>query len=111
MEQIRPKPLSDTSVFFRAIAGFAVAALVMLGFARIVYIFVAPGGWLSQIFDRSLPGGLAAILALLVIGMCVKLMHNLVPAGNRIRYSEAFAYGFAAAGAIYSIEYLVKGGL
>jgi len=111
MEHVRLKPASDTSAFFQAIAGLAVVALVMLGVGGTVYNLVAPGGWLSQVFGRSLAGGLAAILALLVIGLCVKLTHNLISVGNRNRYSEAFVYGFAAAGAIYALQYFIKGGL
>ncbi len=111
MEHIRYKPASDTSAFFQAIAGFAVAALVMLGIGGTVYYLVAPGGWLAQVFGRSLAGGMAAILALLVIGLCVQLTHKLIPVASRNRYSEMFVYGFAAAGAIYAFEYLIKGGL
>lgn len=111
MEHVRRKPPSDSSVFFRAIAGCAVAVLVMLGVGGSVYYLVGPGGWLAQVFDRSVAGGLAAVLALLVIGACVKLTRHLISVGNRNRYSEAFAYGFAAAGAVYAFEYLFKGGL
>jgi len=110
MEHVRHKPGSDTSAFFQAIAGFAVAALVMLGVGGSVYNLVAPGGWLAQVFGRSLAGGLAAILALFIVGVCVKMTHKLVSAGSGIRYSEMFVYGFAATGAVYAFEYLIKGG-
>ena len=111
MEHVGHKPASDTSAFFQAIAGFAVAALVMLGVGGTVYNLVAPGGWLAQVFGRSMAGGLAAILALLIVSVCVQLTNRMLPAGTRNRYSELFAYGFAATGAIYAFEYLIRGGL
>src|SRR4029079_8658973 len=111
MEHVNYKPAGDTSAFFQAIAGFAVAVLVMVGIGGSVYSMVAPGGWLAQVFERSFAGGLAAILALLVIGLCVKLTHKLISAGDRNRYSELFVYCFAAVGAIYAFQYFVKGGL
>ena len=111
MDFVRYRPVNDTRAFLHAIAGFAVAALVMLGVGGSVYHLVAPGGGLAQVFNRSLAGGLAAILALLIIGLCVQLTHKLVSAGTRNRYSEMFVYGFAAAGVVYALQYLVKGGL
>jgi hypothetical protein len=111
MEHVRYKPASDASAFFQAIAGFAVAALVMLGVGGTVYNLVAPGGWLAQAFGRSLAGGLAAILALLIVGVCMKMTHKLISVGSRNRYSEMFVYGFAATGAIYAFEYLIRGWL
>ena len=77
MEHVRRAPTSDTSAFFQAIAGFAVAALVMLGVGGTLYHFVAPGGLLGRVFDRSLAGGLAAILALLIAGA---MLYNTTPA-------------------------------
>ena len=110
MEQVRLRPIGDTGEFAKAIAGFAVATLVMFGVGGTVYNLVAPGGWLAGIFGRSLAGGLAAILALLIVGLCVKLTYNLLSVGERSRYLEVFAYGFAASGAIYAFPFLGKGG-
>ena len=111
MEHVRVKPVSDTSAFFQAIAGFVVAALVMLGVGGTVYNLVAPGGWLAGIFGRSLAGGMAAILALLIIGLCAWLTRNWISVGRRNRHSEFFVYGFAAVGALYAFQLLTKGGL
>ena len=111
MEHVRHKPASDTSAFFQAIAGVAVAMLVMLGVGGTAYNLVMPGGRLAQVFSRNLAGGLAAILALLIVGLCARLMHGLISAVGRNRYTEMFIYGFAAAGAIYAFQYLVNGGL
>ena len=101
------KPLSDTSTFFHAIAGMAIAVLVMVGVAGTVYKLVAPGGWFAQLFERSLAGGMGAILALLVIGLCAFLTQAWVSVTNRNRYSALFVYLFAAAGALYSVELLI----
>ena len=110
MEQVRTKHLSDTSAFFHAIAGAAIAVLVMLGVGGTVYKLVAPGGWLAVAFGRSVAGGLAAVLALLIIGVCAWLTRDLFSVRARNRHSEAFVYGFAAVGAIYAVQILVKGG-
>lgn len=110
MEHVRTKPASDTSAFFQAIAGVAVAALVMLGVGGTAYNLLVPGGWLAQVFSRSLAGGLAAILAFLIMGLCAKSAYKLNSTGSRNRFSEVFVYGFAAAGAIYALGYLVHGG-
>jgi len=111
MEHVRVKHVSDTSVFFQAVAGFAIAVLVMLGVGGTVYHLVAPGGWLAQAFGRSVAGGMASVLALLIIGLCAWLARHWIPVGGRNRHAGLFVYGFAAAGACYAIEIVTKGGL
>jgi protein-S-isoprenylcysteine O-methyltransferase Ste14 len=111
MEHIRVKPVSDTSAFFQAIAGFAVAMLVMLGVGGTVYRMLAPGGWFAHLFGRSLAGGLAAVLALLIIGLCAWLARTWISIGARNRHADLFVYGFAVAGAFYAIEIFSKGTL
>lgn len=110
MEQVRAKRISDTSAFFHAIGGVAIAALVMLGVGGTVYNLVAPDGWLARAFDRSLAGGMAAMLALLIIALCAWLTRSWVSIGVRNRHPELFVYGFAAVGAVYAVQFLVKGG-
>ena len=114
MEHVRTKHVSagsgDTAAFFQAIAGFAIAVLVMLGVGGTVYNLVAPGGWLAQLFGRSLAGGLAAVLAFMIIGMCAWLARSWVSVVSRNRHSDLFVYGFAAAGACYALEIFSKGG-
>lgn len=109
MEQLRAKQISDTSAFFQAIAGFMVAALVMLGVGGTVYKLVAPDGWLAQLFGRSLAGGLAAVLAFMIIGLGAWLARSWVSIGSRNRHADLFVYGFATTGAIYAIGILNKG--
>jgi len=111
MEHVRVKHVSDTSAFFQAIVGFAVAALVMLGVGGTVYHLVAPGGWLALIFGRSLAGGLAAVLAFLIIGLCAWLARSWISVGARNRHSDLFVYGFVVAGVFYAIEIFTKGAL
>lgn len=111
MEQVKLKPLGDLAHLLQAIAGFAVATLVMLGVGGTVYNLVAPGGWLAGVFGRNLAGGMAAVLAFIIIGACLWLARDWIPARDRNRYSELFVYGFAAAGMMYFVELVLKGGL
>jgi hypothetical protein len=107
MQNARLKHVSDTSEFFQAAAGFAIAALVMLGVGGTVYNLIAPGGWFAQVFGRSLAGGLAVLLAFMMIGLCLWLTRSWISVRSRNRYSEVFVYLFAAAGALYSVELLI----
>jgi len=111
MEQVRTKPLSDSGIFFRAIAGFAIVALVMLGVGGTVYNLVAPDGWLVRAFDRSIAGGMAAVLALMIIALSAWMTRSWVSISSRNRHPELFVYGFAAVGAVYAIQFLIRGGL
>jgi hypothetical protein len=111
MEQVRTKHLSDTSAFFHAIGGLMIAALVMLGVGGTVYNLVSPGGWLAHAFGRSLAGGMAAVLALLIIAACAWVTRSWISIGARNRHPELFVYGFAFVGAIYAVQFLVKGGV
>jgi hypothetical protein len=107
VQHTKLKPISDTSAFFHAIAGCAIALLVMVGVAGTVYHLVSPGGWVGQLFNRSLAGGMAGILAFMVIGLCAFLTQTWVSVTNRNRFSEVFVYLFAAAGALYCVELFI----
>lgn len=107
----RLKHASDTSVFFQALAGFAISVLVMLGIGGTVYKLVGPGGWLAQLFGRSIAGGFGAILAFLVIGLCFWVTRGWISVSSRNRYSELPVYIFAGAGAIYAVQIFMKGGV
>jgi hypothetical protein len=110
MEQARPKSLSDLAILGRALVGFAVATLVMLGVGGTVYNLAAPGGWLAGVFGRNLAVGMAAALPFLAIGACLWLAREWIPVRARNRSSELFVYGFAAAGVLYFVELILKGG-
>jgi hypothetical protein len=107
MSNAKIKQISDTSAFFRSLAGFAIAALVMLGAGGTIYHLVAPGGWLAHLFGRSLAGGLAATLAFLLIGVCAWLLRAWTSITQRNHYSELFVYVFAGTGAIYAVQILM----
>ena len=102
----RLKAAGDFVVFVQTIVGFAVAALVMIGVGGSVYYLVAPGGLLSQVFGRSVAGGLAAVLAFLVIGLCAWMTRAWISIVQRNRYSELFVWFFAGIGAIYAVRML-----
>ena len=102
------KPISDTSVFLRSIVGFAIAAMVVVGIGGSVYKLLAPGGWLAQLFGRSVAGGLGAVLALLVIGLCFWLTRGWFSfSSHSNRYAELPVYLFAGMGLIYSVQMLM----
>jgi len=73
MDHVRGKALGDTSAFFHTIAGFAIAVLAAFGVGGTFYHFIAPGGWLAQVFGRSVAEGLAVLLALYIVGVCAWL--------------------------------------
>ena len=111
MEHVKLKPPGDLALLLQGLAGFVVATLVMLGVGGSVYNLVAPGGWLAGVFGRNLAGGMAAVLAFIIIGACVWLARDWISLRDRDRFSELFVYGFAAAGVMYFVELLLKGGL
>ena len=104
MDDAKTTSLSDTSVFLRALAGFAVAVLVGVGVGGTAYRLATPDGWLSQLFGRRLPGTLGAMLAFLVIGLCFWLMRGWILRSGDDRYSELPVYVCAGAGALYALQ-------
>ena len=98
---------SDAGLFFQSLLGFVVAALVMLGVGGTVYHLVAPGGWIAQLFGRSLAGGMASLLALFLIGLAAWLTRAWTSITQRNRYSELFVYAFAGIGAVYAVQLLM----
>jgi len=109
--QAKLPPIGETAGLLQAIAGFAVAVLVMVGFGGTIYKFIVPGGWFAQLFGRSVAGGLAVLLALLLIGASAWLLRAWVSITQRNRYSEVFVYVFAGVGLVYCAQLLTKGGL
>lgn len=108
MEHAKFTSLSDNSIFFRALAGFAMVVLVGVGVGGTAYRLAAPGGWLSQLFGRSLPGGLGAMLALLVIGLCFWLTRGWILRSGPNRYSELPVYLCAGAGVLYTLQMVMR---
>ena len=62
MEHVRSRPI-DSSAVFHAMAWLAIGVLVLFVLLSAFY----------SLFVRSVAGGLAAILALLIVGVCAKL--------------------------------------
>ena len=102
---------SEIRDFAQSLVGLVIAGLVMLGFGGTVYKLIAPGGWFAQIFGRSVAGGLAVMLALVMIGASAWLLRAWVSVTQRNRYSEMFVYVFAGVGLVYAVQMLMKGGV
>lgn len=102
---------SDVRDFVQAIAGLAIAVLVMVGFGGTVYKLIAPDGWFAQLFGRSLAGGFAVLLALLMIATSAWLLRAWISVTQRNRYSGLFVYVFAGVGLLYAVQMLMKGGV
>ncbi len=111
MQLFKVKDSGDVSVFFQTLAGFAIAALVMLGVGGTVYKAVSPDGWMAQVLGGSVAGGLAAVLALSAIGAFAWLTREWISSRRRGRLSELFVYTFAAAGALYVVQLAARGAL
>jgi len=109
MDDTRIRRMSDTVIFVQTLAGFAIAALVMLGVGGTVYKVAAPDGWMAQAFGRGLAGGLAATLALLALALFAWVTREWVSVRRRNRSSELFVYAFAAAGLLYALLILAQG--
>jgi len=100
----------DSAGFLQALAGFSVAGLVAIGVGGSLYKLIAPGGWIGEVFGRSVAGGLAVLLTLLMIGISVWLTRAWISTAQRKLYSELFVYVFAGLGLVYAVELLLKGG-
>lgn len=106
----QPRQLADLAGIGRTLADGAVALLVLAGVAGTVFNLAARDGWIVQLFGRSLAGGLAALLALLIIGLGVVMALEALTARQRARLSELLCHGFAIMGAIYLAQLALKGG-
>ena len=100
----------DTAGALQGLAAFAIAALVALGVGGSLYKLIMPGGWIGDVFGRSVAAGLAVLLALLMIAASVWLARAWIPVAKRRLYSEIFVYVFAGMGLVYAVDMLMKGG-
>jgi hypothetical protein len=108
--QTANKPLGDIAILVRTVVGGVVAVLVMLGVGGTIFNLAARDGWIVQLFGRNLAGGLGAVLAFLIIGLCFWLTQEWITPRARNRFSEVFVYGFALAGGVYLAQFYLKGG-
>jgi predicted acyltransferase len=104
MERGKFELLSDTGILLRALASFAIAILVGAGVGGTAYKLAAPGGWLAQLFGRSLPGSLGVLLAFLVIVFCFWLMRGWMSRSGPDRIGELPVYLCAGAGTLYAFQ-------
>jgi hypothetical protein len=111
MHHARTRHPGELRDLAHSVVGLVIAALVMLGFGGTVYKLIAPGGWFAQLFGRSLAGGLAVVLALIMIGASAWLLRVWVSVTQRNRYSEMFVYVFGGVGVVYAAQMLMKGGV
>lgn len=91
------------------IAGMGILALVMLGVGMTVYRFIAPEGWLAQLFGRSVSDGVAALVSTMVIGFLAWVGREWITPAQRNRYADFFVFAFAAAGFAYLVQLGLKG--
>jgi hypothetical protein len=79
--------------------GFAISALVFTGIGCTIYKVLAPDGWVTSAFGRSLSSGfatvgsVAALLALAWLSRTSPRQHNTL--------SEFMVFGFAMAGVVF----------
>lgn len=109
-QQANLPPLGEGAGLVEALTGFAVAALVTIGFGGTIYKLISPGGWFAQLLGRSVAGGLAAMLALLLVGASAWRLRAWIPISQRNRCSELFVYVFAGVGLVFTAQLLMKGG-
>ncbi len=105
MENIR----HSTQGLGQAMLGFAVLVMMLVGLAGTIYKMVAPGGWIAQVFGRSISAGFAVIAALAFVGLIAWLSREYSSPNSRNRFSNLFVYGFTAAGLVYALRFWMNG--
>jgi hypothetical protein len=98
---------TDAGVVVRTLLGFALSVLMVLGVAGTVWKLLTPGGWLAQLFGRSVAGGMGAILTFLAIVLCFRLSLSWISLDSRNRFAELPVYAFAGVGSIYALQMLM----
>ena len=99
----------EVSSLAQAAFGFAVAALVITGIGGTIYKVIAPDGWISQAFGKSLSAGVATLGSLvLIVGLA---WFSRGSARYRSTLSDVIVYGFAVAGLLYLVRLWARGSL
>jgi hypothetical protein len=93
----------------QVVLGFAIVALVMVGIGGTIYKVIAPEGWISQAFGRSLSAGAAALGSLLVIAGLAWFSRGWASPRTRNWHADLMVYTFAAAGTFYLAKLWLKG--
>jgi hypothetical protein len=93
----------------QVVIGAGVVTLVVVGIGGTIYKVIAPDGWVSHAFGRSLSAGAASLGSLLLIGGLAWFSRGLTSPRTRNRYSDLMVYTFAAAGLFYLAQLWMKG--
>jgi hypothetical protein len=105
MENIR----HSTQGLGQALLGFAILVLMLVGLSGTIYKMLAPGGWIAQLFGRSITAGMAVLAALGFIGLIAWFSREYSSPMSRNRFSDLFVYGFTAAGFVYAVRFWMSG--
>lgn len=105
MESIR----QSTNGLGQALMGFAMLVLMLLGLSGTLYKLLAPGGWIVQLFGRSITSGLAVLAALGFIAVVAWFSREYGSPSVHHRFADAFVYGFTAAGLVYAVRFWANG--
>ena len=95
----------------QSLLGFAVLVLLLVGLSGTIYKMLAPGGWIAQLFGRSISAGLGALAALGFIALIAWLTREYSSPRWRNRFSDLFVYGFTTAGLAYAVRFWMTGAL
>lgn len=105
MEQIKVQ----THGLASALAGFGMLVCMLLGLSGTLYKLLAPGGWIAQVFGRSVSAGMTLLATLAFIGVVAWLSRGAGSYTARSRLADAFVYGFTAVGLLYGVRFWLTG--
>lgn len=106
---IRAQVKNEIYTVGQVVLGAGVVMLVIVGIGGTIYKVIAPDGWLSQAFGRSLSAGAASLGSLLLIGGLAWFSRGRTSPRTRNRYADLLVYTFAAAGLFYLSQLWIKG--
>ena len=92
----------------QVVIGAGVVVLVIVGIGGTIYKVIAPDGWLSHAFGRSLSAGAAALGSLLMVVALAWFSRGSSPR-RRTQFADVAIYGFAAAGLLYVVQLWIRG--
>jgi hypothetical protein len=93
----------------QVVLGAGIVALVIVGIGGTIYKVIAPDGWVSHAFGRSLSAGAASLGSLLLIGALAWFSRGVTSPRTRNRYADVLVYAAAAAGLFYLAQLWTKG--
>src|SRR3954465_6359927 len=93
----------------QVVIGAGIVGLVIVGIGGTIYKVIAPDGWVSQAFGRSLSAGAASLGSLLLIGGLAWFSRGWASPRSRNRHADLMVYTFAAAGMFYLAKLWLKG--